>query len=114
MNKDLKGLLFFGSIFVYLFIVNGLEYTQRILTYFGIFFNGFLFGANITLKFYDTTILEVLFSYIISFTLVGILFSMFNGPRGKLGHLIGKILYFVVSIGVGFLLSLLSNFLFRT
>ena len=51
---------------------------------------------SILISFYDTTILNVMFKYFITFPIVGLILMILGSPRGKEGHWIGKILYFIV------------------
>lgn len=67
---------------------------------------------SILVLFYDTTILNVMFKYFITFPLVGVILMMLGSPRGKEGHWIGKILYFIVGYGIGFFLDFISKLLF--
>ena len=67
---------------------------------------------SILVLFYDTTILNVIFKYFITFSLVGVILLMLGSPRGKEGHWIGKILYFIVGYGIGFILDFISKLLF--
>ncbi|MBQ8219240.1 MAG: hypothetical protein IJZ79_05750 [Bacilli bacterium] len=67
---------------------------------------------SILVSFYDTTILNVIFKYFITFPLVGVILMMLGSPRGKEGHWIGKILYFIVGYGIGFILDFISKLLF--
>ena len=67
---------------------------------------------SILVLFYDTTILNVIFKYFITFPLVGVILMMLDSPRGKEGHWIGKILYFIVGYGIGFILDFISKLLF--
>ena len=67
---------------------------------------------SILVSFYDTTILNVMFKYFITFPIVGVLLMMLGSPMGKEGHWIGKILYFVVGYGIGFLLDFISKLIF--
>lgn len=64
---------------------------------------------SILISFYDTTILNVMFKYFITFPIVGLILMIFGSPRGKEGHWIGKILYFIVGYGIGFLLDIVSK-----
>ena len=67
---------------------------------------------SILVLFYDTTILNVIFKYFITFPIVGVILMMLGSPRGKEGHWIGKILYFIVGYGIGFILDFISKLLF--
>jgi hypothetical protein len=64
---------------------------------------------SILISFYDTTILNVMFKYFITFPIVGLILMILGSPRGKEGHWIGKILYFIVGYGIGFLLDIVSK-----
>ena len=50
--------------------------------------------------------------YFITFPILGVILMMLGSPRGKEGHWIGKILYFVVGYGIGFLLDFISKLIF--
>ena len=67
---------------------------------------------SILVSFYDTTILNVIFKYFITFPLVGVILMMLGSPRGKEGHWIGKILYFIVGYGIGLILDFISKLIF--
>ena len=67
---------------------------------------------SILVSFYDTTILNVIFKYFITFPLVGVILMMLGSPRRKEGHWIGKILYFIVGYEMGFILDFISKLLF--
>ena len=67
---------------------------------------------SILVSFYDTTILNVMFKYFITFPIVGVLLIMLGSLRRKEGHWIGKILYFIVGYGVGFFLDFISKLIF--
>ena len=67
---------------------------------------------SILVSFYDTTILNVMFKYFITFPIVGVILMMLGSPRGKEGHWIGKILYFIVGYGIGLILDFISKLIF--
>ena len=67
---------------------------------------------SILVSFYGTTILNIMFKYFITFPIVGVILMMLGSPRGKEGHWIGKILYFIVGYGIGFLLDFISKLIF--
>ena len=67
---------------------------------------------SILVSFFDTTILNVMFKYFIVFPIVGLILVMLDLPRGKTGHWVGKILYFVVGYGIGFILDFISRLIF--
>lgn len=64
---------------------------------------------SIMVSLYDTTILNIMFKYCITFPIVGLILMIIGSPRGKEGHWVGKILYFIVGYGVGFVLDFVSN-----
>jgi len=41
--------------------------------------------------------------------MVGVILTMLGSPRGKEGHRVGKILYFIVGYIVGAILDLIAN-----
>lgn len=67
---------------------------------------------SILVSFYDTNILNVMFKYFITFPIVGVILMMLGSPRGKEGHWIGKILYFIVGYGIGLILDFISKLIF--
>lgn len=67
---------------------------------------------SILVSFYDTTILNVIFKYFITFPIVGLILMMLGSSRGKEGHWIGKILYFIVGYGIGLILDFVSKLIF--
>ena len=67
---------------------------------------------SILVSFYDSTILNVIFKYFITFPIVGVILMMLGSPRGKEGHWIGKILYFIVGYGIGLILDFISKLIF--
>lgn len=63
-------------------------------------------------SFYNTTVLNEMFKYFITFPIVGIILMKLGSPRGKEGHRIGKVSYFIVGYVIGFILDLLSELIF--
>lgn len=63
---------------------------------------------TILLQFSNTSILSLIFKYCITFPIVGIILSFLGSPRGKEGHIIGKILYFIIGYVVGFVFDGIS------
>lgn len=92
----------FGILSSFLGIKETLNIIKQVLSVFN----------NILVSFYDTTILNVIFKYIITFPIVGVILMMLGSPRGKEGHWIGKILYFIVGYGIGFILDFASKLIF--
>ena len=98
-----------------------LEYSciLAILTY----FTGFENAYNIMLQtlkqvndiiyqVMHTSMLSLAFGYTITYFLVRMILTAIRAPRGKEGHFIGKILYFVVSWLVGIGLDRVSKIIF--
>ena len=67
---------------------------------------------TILLQFSNTSILSHAFKYCITFPIVGIVLSFLGSPRGKKGHIIGKILYFSVGYISCFILDLIAKSIF--
>lgn len=67
---------------------------------------------SILVEYFDSNILEVTLKHIITYSIVGIIFSIISCPRGKTGHTIGRIFYFIVGFVVSTLLGLLSRLIF--
>ena len=61
---------------------------------------------------YGASLPNFLFKHVITYFIVGILFTVFNVKRGRAGHYIGKILYFVVGCIIGFILDVVANIIF--
>ena len=67
---------------------------------------------SILVSFFGTTVLNVMFKYFITYPLVGIILMKLGSPRGKEGHWIGRVLYFIVGYGIGFILDFISRLIF--
>ena len=67
---------------------------------------------SILVSFYDTTILNVMFKYFTTFSIVGVILMLLDSPREKEGHWIGKVLYFIVGYGIGVILDFISKLIF--
>lgn len=107
MNKKTTSeLIELAFIFVILSSFFGIKETLNITKQVMSMFN------YILVSFYDTTILNVMFKYFITFPIVGIILMRLGSPRGKEGHWIGKILYFIVGYGIGFILDFISRLIF--
>ena len=62
---------------------------------------------NFLLQLTNTSILTIMFKYCITFPLVGIFLSAIGSPRGKKGHIIGIVLYFII----GAIIELILNYI---
>lgn len=100
VSSELTGIvLTFGILSSFIGIKETFNIIKRILSMLN----------SILISFYDTTILNVMFKYFITFPIVGLILMILGSPRGKEGHWIGKILYFIVGYGIGFLLDIVSK-----
>lgn len=66
----------------------------------------------ILVSFYDITILNVMFKYLVTFPIVGLFLMMLGSSKGKEGHWIGKFLYFIIGYVIGVILDVISNQIF--
>ena len=102
-NSELMGLAFgFVILSGFLGIKESLNIVKQILSMFN----------SILVSFYDTTILNVMFKYFITYPIVGIILMKLGSPRGKEGHWIGRVLYFIVGYGIGIILDFISGLIF--
>ncbi len=100
VSSELTGIvLTFGILSSFIGIKETFNIIKQILSMFN----------SILISFYDTTILNVMLKYFITFPIVGLILMTLGSPRGKEGHWIGKILYFIVGYGIGFLLDIVSK-----
>lgn len=67
---------------------------------------------SILMECFNPNILEVTLKHIITYSIVGIIFSIISCPRGKIGHKVGKVLYFLVGFVTSAVLELLSKLIF--
>ena len=61
---------------------------------------------------FNSSIININFNHPITFSIVGILLTMMGSPRGKVGCIIGKIFYLIVSYIVEFILNNMSEKIF--
>lgn len=101
--NELSSLIILFSLLIHF---TGLKYTLNL-------FYQLLKSINIVLiQLNNTSVLSVLFKYCITFPTVGIILTVLGSPRGKEGHIIGKILYFIVGYLVGFIFDNISQLIF--
>ena len=62
---------------------------------------------EVLLQLEKTSILSYTLKYFITFPIVGLILSKIGSPRGKEGHIIGKILYFLI----GYLVCLILDYI---
>ena len=101
--SNIKGLII---ILVIITFYNGIGYTLAFLYQLLKLFN------TIFLQLYSNSVLSMLFKHHVVFPIVGIILVAIGSPKGREGRLIGKILYYVIGLGIAFLLNYLSNFIF--
>lgn len=102
-TNDLAGLI---VLFVILIRTYGLKYI------FDLLFQMLKFINTILLQLANTSVLTAMFKYCIAFPLVGIILTAIGSPKGKEGHMIGKILYFIVGYIIGFILDYIAKIIF--
>ena len=101
-SKDLSIILLFISMAYFNGFKNTCSIVYQTLKYMSFFL----------IQLYNTSILTIFFKHWITYTIVGIIFAIVSLPRGKEGHVIGKILYFVVGYLVCAILDLISGCIF--
>lgn len=67
---------------------------------------------KILTAYFDTTILNEMFSHCLTFPIVGIILVIIRSPKGKEGRIIGKILYFIIGYIIDIVLKYISNMIF--
>ncbi len=97
-----KSLMVFFVALVYIF---GFKYTLDLV------FQVLKLLNSVLLQFTNTSILTVMCKHYIVFSIVGIILCII-GTRVKEGHLMGKVLYFIVGYIIGFVLNLLAKIIF--
>lgn len=102
-TNDLVGLIILSIILIRTY---GLKYT------FDLFFQMLKFINSILLQLANTSVLTTMFKYCIAFPTVGIILTAIGSPRGKEGHIIGKVLYFIVGYIIGFILDYIAKIIF--
>ena len=101
--NDLAGLIVLSVILIRTY---GLKYTLDLLFQ-------MLKGINaILLQLANTSVLTAMFKYCIAFPVVGIILTAIGSPRGKEGHIVGKVLYFIVGYTIGFILDCIAKIIF--
>lgn len=67
---------------------------------------------DVLLQLENISILSFVFKYYITFPIVGLILSKIGSPRGKEGHVIGKVLYFIIGYFVCLALDLIAKQVF--
>jgi hypothetical protein len=68
---------------------------------------------SIALQLIGDSILTLLLKTSITYFIVGLILIICNIPRGKLGHLIGKTLFWIVGFVVVFVLNIIAGLVFK-
>jgi len=84
----------------------GIKETMKLL------YKALTYINTMLLQLENTSVLSVVFKYYITFPIVGIILSVIGSPRGKSGHIIGKVLYFVIGYVICLILDLVSRCIF--
>lgn len=67
---------------------------------------------SILTNYCNSNILDITLNHVITYSVVGIILSIIRCPRGKVGHITGKILYFLVGFVISAALDLISKLIF--
>ena len=102
-SRNLFSLIVIISLMIY---YNGLSYTMNLFYQLLKLFNFVFIQLN------NTSILTIMFKYCIAYPIVGVILTAIGSPRGKEGHYIGKIFYFIVGYVVGVILDSLATLIF--
>lgn len=102
-NGDMIQLIILLLIMIYYY---GISYTLNII------YNIFKIMNIILVQTFNSSLLSLVFKYGITFAIVGLLLIKMNSPRGRLGHIIGKILYVIVGVIVNYILNCVSKCIF--
>lgn len=101
--NDLASLIVLSGILIHAF---GLKYTLDL------FYQMFKQFNSVLMQLTNTSVLTAMFKYCIAFPIVGIILTAIGSPRGKEGHIIGKVLYFIVGYIIGFILDCIATIIF--
>ena len=106
IKRKLKKLFEFIIIISLIIYYNGLSYTINLFYQLLKLFNSVAVQLN------NTSILTIVFKFGIVYPIVGFILTVIGSPRGKEGHYIGKILYFIVGYAISFILDSLATIIF--
>ena len=95
------------TLFIIIAGLGGLKYAIDV------FYQMFKTINTVLVSLNQDSILTMLFCYIISFTIVGVILLRIGSPKGKEGHFIGKLLYFIIGYGVSVILDFISRIIFK-
>ena len=89
-----------------------LIYFTGINNYLNLLFTTLKSINAVLLQLENTSILSFIFKYYITFPVVGLILSYIGSLRGKEGHVIGKVLYFLIGYIVCLGLDYIANLIF--
>jgi len=101
--NNLASLIVLSGILIHTF---GLKYTLDL------FYQMFKLFNSVLMQLTNTSVLTAMFKYCIAFPIVGIILTAIGSPRGKEGHIIGKVLYFIVGYIIGFVFDYIAKIVF--
>lgn len=110
MIKDFKGLIF---IFLFVLFTNGWHAGLGFIK--NIFYTIFsLFGMldQVSLATSGDHITTLMFQTTVTFLIVGIVLEVINAPRGRIGSILGKALFWLIGFPVSFVLNIIFNLIF--
>lgn len=102
VNLLANAIYYFILIVALLGIKKGVQLFKEIIVLFN----------SILVNYCNSNILDITLNHVITYSIVGIIFSIIGCPRGKTGHIIGKILYFIVGFIISAALDLISKLIF--
>lgn len=111
--KDKKTLIsliiFICIIFYYNGFIGVIQFIKRLTNHFWII----LKTLNIiTVKYTGDSILTLIFSSIITFVIIGVIFDYFNIPKGTFGKIFGKFSFWLIGIPISFIFNFIGKLIF--
>ena len=95
-----------------IFLLVSIIYINGFKNTFSMFYQILKYMNSFLTQLYNVSVLSVYFKYFITFPIVGIILAAIGSPRGREGHIIGKILYFAVGYLVCIILDFISGLIF--
>lgn len=107
MSKEIKNELI-GLLFLFGFIAcfNGFQYALDVFNNMLKLINSLLISLN------ENSVLTIVFKHPITYSIVGICLTAIGLPKGKEGHIIGKVLYFIIGYIIGIVFDYISTLIF--
>ena len=115
MNRKNKEALFSLLILILiLFCTSGIDAVWKFLCNLAQAMWGALCIYNqVIVGFAGNSVLALIFKSSITFFIVGIILEAFNLPKGKIGHYLGKGLFWLVGLPVSLILNFIGSLLFN-